>query len=103
MNDPVFILEGTALRSVPARPFRVGLFGKTLEEALQVLIERHPDVIPGNQIDAENPPRFALLGREVSIGSWSLDHLLIDQEGVLTLIETRLAKSRSPDARSSAR
>jgi hypothetical protein len=62
VNDQVFILEGTALRSVPARPFRAGLFGKTLEEALQVLIERHPDQIPGSRIDprgaaALRPPR----------------------------------------------
>jgi hypothetical protein len=97
MSDQVFIMQDANVRSLPARPFRVGLFGKTLEEALQVLIERHPAVIPGSQIDATNPPRFALLGREVSIGSWSVDHLLVDQEGVLTLVETKLAEN--PESR----
>jgi hypothetical protein len=33
----------------------------------------------------------------VSIGSWSLDHLLVDQEGILTLVETKLAEN--PESR----
>ena len=40
-----------------------------------------------------SPLRFALLGEQVSIGSWSAGHLLLDQEGILTLVETKLAEN----------
>jgi hypothetical protein len=58
---------------------RVGLFGKTLEDALQTLLERCHQVIPGKQIDAASvdSPRFVLLRREMPIGAWSLDHLFV--------------------------
>ncbi len=63
------------------------------------LIERYPEVLPGKQIDpgSDDPPRFALLRREVPVAGGSLDHLLVDQHGVLTLVETKLAEN--PEAR----
>ena len=102
MSDPtdeVFLLDGESVHSLPARPMRVGLFGKTLEDALQTLLERCPQVIPGKQIDAASgdPPRFVLLRREMPIGNWSLDHLFVDQKAVLTLVETKLMQN--PEAR----
>jgi len=99
MVDEVFLIAGDQLRSLPARPLRAGLFGKTLEEALQTLIVKYPEVLPGKQMEPESadPPRFVLLRREMPIGGWSLDHLLVDHRGVLTLVETKLAQS--PEAR----
>ncbi len=98
-HDEVFWLEGEELYSLPVRPMKEGIFGKTLEDALQTLIEKHPNVIPGQMIDPESddPPRFILLRREMPISSWSLDHLLVDQRGVLTLVETKLIQN--PEAR----
>ena len=85
--------------SMPERPMRQGLFGKTLEDALQTLLERHPEIIPGKQIDpgAEEPPRFFLLRREMPVSGWSLDHLFVDQRGVLTLVEAKLIQN--PESR----
>ncbi len=93
--DQIFLIEGEQLVALPARPFRAGLFGKTREEALQTLIERYPDVLPGRQMDpgSEDPPRFVLLRREMPVSGWSLDHLLVDQRGVLTLVETKLIEN----------
>lgn len=98
-SDEILILEGKDVRRLPARPFRAGLFGETLEAALQALIERHPEVLPGRQMDlgSEDPPRFVLLRREMPVAGWSLDHLLADQRAVLTLVETKLAEN--PEAR----
>lgn len=100
-SDEVFLIGHgqEKLDALPARPFREGLFGKTLEDALQTLIEKYPAVIPGKQIDpsGENPPKFVLLRREMPVGGWSLDHLLVDQEGVLTLVEAKLIQN--PEAR----
>jgi hypothetical protein len=97
--DYVFSIVGERLERLPARSFRSGLFGQTLEAALQTLIELHPDVLPGSQIEpsTEDPPRFALLRREMPIGPWSLDHVLVDQRGIVTLVEAKLVEN--PQAR----
>jgi hypothetical protein len=98
-SDEIFFIEAEQLRPLPARPMRAGLFGRSLEEALQMLLQRYPQVIPGKQIDpaSEDPPRFVLLRREMPVGGWSLDHLYIDQRGVLTLVETKLIQN--PESR----
>jgi len=84
---------------LPERPMRQGLFDKTLEDALQTLLERYPEIIPGKQIisNTEDPPRFFLLRREMPISGWSLDHLFVDQYGVLTLVEAKLIEN--PESR----
>lgn len=97
--DEVYVLSQGELSALPLRPMRSGLFGKSLEDALQYILEQHPAVIPGSQIDpaGEDPPRFALLRREMPVGGWSLDHLYVDQFGVLTLVETKLLQN--PESR----
>jgi hypothetical protein len=98
--DTVFILRGECIERMPARPFREGVGSATLEVALQNLLSAHPDLIPGGQVspDASTPPRFALLGAEVTIdGRYSVDHVMVDSDGVPTLIETKLFEN--PDSR----
>lgn len=94
-TDKVFVLRGGKMRSLPFRPMKAGVLGESLEEALQKLLQEYPEVIPGSQIDpgSDEPPRFVLLRREMPVGSWSLDHLLTDQFGVLTLVETKLLQN----------
>lgn len=74
------------------------------EGALQELIAHNPDLLSGEQMDLDNPPRFMLVGREVPIadredgaGRWALDLLLTDQNAVPTLVETKL--SANPEIR----
>ena len=97
--DEIIIINNGEISTMPSRSFREGLLGKTLESGLQTLIEQHPQIIPGGQIapGGDDPPRFALLCREMAVGSWSLDFLLIDQYGVPTLVEAKLAEN--PDSR----
>jgi hypothetical protein len=99
MSDEIILVEKGEIRSLPSRTFREGLLGKTLESGLQELIEQHPQIIPGSQIAPGRlePPRFTLLCREMSVGSWSLDFLLIDQYGIPTLVEAKLAEN--PESR----
>ncbi len=66
------------------------------EDRLQRAIELQPDLIPGDQIEPENPRRWLLIRREAGIpdssGSgnrWSLDHLLVDQDAIPTLVECK--------------
>jgi hypothetical protein len=95
-SDSVFYFSKGQIQPLPARAFRAGLFGATLEDALQGLIEREPNLVGGRQLDpgSDDPPRFALLRREMPIGDWSVDHLLVDQRGILTLVEAKLVENR---------
>ena len=72
------------------------------EDVLQTYLERYPDLLPGEQIDPENPRRWLLVAREMSVpgdvdetGRWSLDHLFLDQDGIPTFVECK----RSSDTR----
>lgn len=72
------------------------------EDILQQLVARHPDLLAGDQIDPSAPPRWLLIRREATIPDsadgpdrWWLDHLLLDQFGVPTLVEVK----RSSDTR----
>ncbi|HLA80885.1 MAG TPA: hypothetical protein VJP78_04525 [Thermoleophilia bacterium] len=79
--------------------------GITLEESgyiteaeLQRYLERFPDLIPGDQINPEDPRRWLLVAREMGVpgdvgetGRWSLDHLFLDQDGIPTFVECKRA------------
>lgn len=72
----------------------------TAEFDFQNLIGEYPDLIPGDQIDSENPRRWLHVGKEVSfplVGGVNiyLDHLFLDQDGIPTLVEIK----RSEDNR----
>lgn len=73
------------------------------EAELQKLLADNPHLLPGAQIDRDNPRRWLLVKREAGVpdreggGSWwSIDHLLVDQDAVPTFIEVK----RASDTRS---
>lgn len=68
----------------------------------QDLLEKYPDLIPGDQIDSENPRQWLLVEREMGLPfeeegarQLSLDHFFLDQDGIPTLVEVK----RSSDTR----
>lgn len=68
------------------------------EDVLQALLERYPDLLPGDQINPEEPRRWMLVAREMGVpgdvdetGRWSLDHLFLDQDGLPTFVECKRA------------
>jgi len=68
------------------------------EGDLQALLAAYPDLIPGDQINFEDPRRWLLVSRELGVpgsedegGRWSLDHLFLDQEGIPTFVECKRA------------
>ena len=72
------------------------------EDLLQRLLADHPDLLAGEQINTDDPRRWLLVTREMAVpgeeagaGRWSLDHLLLDQDGIPTLVEVK----RSSDTR----
>lgn len=72
------------------------------EAALQRLIAEHPELLAGEQIDPHDPPRFVLVKREKGIAEtsettrsrWAVDHLLIDQNAMPTLVEVKRGDNR---------
>lgn len=66
------------------------------EDDFQRLLASFPELLAGDQINAQDPRRFLLVAREKGIASeegggdrWSLDHLFLDQDGVPTLVEVK--------------
>ncbi len=99
MADEILRIDKGHMKVLASRTFREGFLGKTLEDGLQHLIEQYPEIIPGKQITpgSEEPPRFLMLCREMPVGSWALDFLLVDQHGILTLVEAKLVEN--PESR----
>ena len=67
-----------------------------LEDTLQKLVADHPKLLSGEQINPSDPRRWLLIQREQGIADtedgnyrWALDHLLIDQDAIPTLVETK--------------
>ncbi len=71
-----------------------------LEDKLQELVAKYPKLLSGEQMDPNNPRRWILIGREQGIADivggserWSLDHLLIDQDAIPTLVEAKRSEN----------
>ena len=70
------------------------------ENDFQLLLEQHPELLIGDQIEPDAPRRWILIRREMGVpggsdssGDWSLDHLFLDQDGVPTLVEVKRAEN----------
>ena len=67
-----------------------------LEDELQTLIAKHPELLDGEQMRPGDPRRWLLISREKGIAQaagegarWALDHLLVDQDARPTLAEVK--------------
>lgn len=95
-QDTIFLLDGAGeLQKIPHRRYDT-------EDLLQQLIDHHPDLLVGEQIDPDEPPRWLMVQREAGIPDveggydrWAIDHVLLDQRGRPTLVEVK----RSTDTR----
>lgn len=70
---------------------------------IQSLLERNLDLIPGDQIDPDDPRRWLMIKREMPVpdpstgaNRWSVDFFIVDQDAVPTFVECkRFADTRS--------
>lgn len=90
-SDAIFLIGPNGIERAPQS-------GYATEAVLQDFISRHPDVLSGDQIDPDAPPRWLLITREAgvpdSVGAadrWSADHLLVDQFATPTFVEVKRA------------
>jgi hypothetical protein len=73
------------------------------DRELQLILEKNPDLLPGDQINPENPRRWLLIKREMPVpgpdtgaNRWSVDFLFVDQDAIPTFVECkRFADTRS--------
>ena len=79
-------------------PLREERFGS--EATLQELLADYPELLEGTQIQPKDPRRWILITREqgipMTLGAgdrWSVDHLVIDQDAVPTLVEVKRGDS----------
>lgn len=76
---------------------------KDEDRELQTLLEQNYDLLPGDQIDPDDPCRWMLVKREMPVPDpvtgtdrWSIDFLFLDQNAVPTFVECkRYADTRS--------
>lgn len=101
MNGKIFVVDGSGgLHSLSEQEFGA-------EDDFQALLEKYPDLLPGDQINEAAPRRWLLVSREYGVpdaegatNRWSLDHLFLDQDAIPTLVEikrrsdTRLTNAR---------
>ena len=66
------------------------------EDLLQKLLADHPKLMDGDQAYGDEPRRFLLVSREMSLssdkdgsGRWSVDHLFLDQDAIPTIVEVK--------------
>lgn len=98
MTERIYNLVGTG-EAARLNEFQEEPFDE--EDALQELIARNPELLAGEQMNPDDPPRWILISREAGIADqadgaarWSLDHALIDQHAVPTLVETKRGDNR---------
>jgi hypothetical protein len=94
MTDRIYLVsDDESLKPMEATPY-------ANEDLLQRLLEQYPDLLAGEQVDPDDPRRWLLVKREAGIEHdgdethrWRLDHLFLDQDGVPTLVETKIASN----------
>lgn len=92
MKDAIFLVQaGGSLIRMDAMKYES-------EDLLQRLLAEYPDLLAGGQMDRTSPRRWVLIRREMGVPSvdggsaqWSLDHLLLDQDGIPTIVEVKRA------------
>ena len=89
MAERIYILDGGNLQPMEEQRF-------ALEDDLQKLLAEHPHLLDGEQVSPGNPRRWLLVKREMGVpvaagesDQFSLDHLLVDQDAIPTLVEVK--------------
>jgi len=85
----ILLIDGESIKPLDKVKF-------TEEGKLQDYLEKYPSLIPLSEI-VEEASDLLCIGREVIAGPGAIDLLFIDKDGLLTVVETKLAKN--PEAR----
>jgi hypothetical protein len=81
----ILVVENRKAQLVDAKKFES-------EATLQTYLEQFPSLLPVWEVDEDAPPLLTI-GREVGVPSGAVDLLFTDANGLLTVVETKLAKN----------
>ena len=81
----ILVVENRKAQIVDAKKFES-------EAILQTYLEQFPSLLPVWEVD-ENAPPLLTIGREVGVPFGSVDLLFTDANGLLTVVETKLARN----------
>jgi hypothetical protein len=95
MGSRVFVVDGER----GLRPLELSEF--PTEQQLDSYIERYPELLASALSSDEKPLRFILVETQAGIddlatnatGRWAADAMFLDQDGVLTIVEDKLARN----------
>lgn len=83
---------------------------KNEDKELQRLLERNPNLLPGDQISPDDPRRWLIIEREMPVpdpstgeNRWNIDFLMADQDAVPTFVEVKRFGTHGPAAKSSGK
>lgn len=69
---------------------------KNEDKELQRLLARNPDLLPGDQINPDDPRRWLIIEREMPVpdpntgeNRWNIDFLMADQDAIPTFVEVK--------------
>ena len=69
---------------------------KDEQRELQLILEKNPDLLPGEQINPEDPCRWLQVAREMPVPDpstgtdrWSIDFFFVDQNAIPTFVECK--------------
>ena len=80
----ILVVENRKAQLVDAKKFES-------EATLQTYLEQFPSLLPVWEVD-ENAAPLLTIGREVAVPSGAVDLLFTDAGGLLTVVETKLAR-----------
>src|SRR5437879_1597902 len=86
MNQRPVILIGPKTQVLRPVPY-------ALEQILQEQLEKHPEILWLGAV-SESAPKLVTIGREVQVPSGAIDLLLLGEDGVLVLVETKLKRNQ---------
>jgi len=90
----ILSIRGGETSLMDERSYRDGAVGGVGEVTLHEYLIKFPDVIPGEQIDPDDPVKLLPIRSEAGVTAGSMDVLMVDQNGVLTVFEAKLIDNR---------
>lgn len=88
----VYLVTPDSTQSAPMTPF----LAKNEDKELQCLLESNFDLLPGDQIEPDEPCRWLLIRREMPVphpstglDHWNIDFLFVDQNATPTFVECK--------------
>lgn len=85
-NNAVTVLTNRSYRDEEIKGFG--------EAMLEQFVMDYPEIIPAEEIDQENPPKFLVIKNQAGVTPGSMDILMLDNNGIPTVIEAKLVDNR---------